>query len=212
MGRPPPPPIRAMPERKRFFPLMSSLSGFLNTPLEERNHTHMSNVRQMVKAHVLHNLSPYRCNILGAVERPAWLPHHKKGGEDPQEGRVNRPHPHPDNPVDLTRVGAEMTSSPGVPLTHCGIPRVTKSLQTPYQECLLQSFTILSCHHISAAFERLNNVPLPLDAPYTSGFALSEAPFKQLPGLLLVLLNVDSMSSCPEEHHSRLDWRCCYCN
>ena len=119
----------------------------------------MSNVRQMVKAHVLHNLSPYCRNILGAVERPAWLPHQNKGGQDPQEGRVNRPHPHPDNPVDLTRVGAEMTSSPGVPLTHCGIPRVTKSPQTPYQECF-QPFTISSCHHISAAFERLSTMCL----------------------------------------------------
>ena len=167
----------------------------------------MSNVRQMVKAHVLHNLSPYCRNILGAVERPAWLPHQNKGGQDPQEGRVNRPHPHPDNPVDLTRVGAEMFSrctsdslrdSPGHKVSADTLPRMFPA----FHHFILPS-------HLSSLWKTLNNVPLLLDAPYTSGFALSEAPFKQLPGLLLVLLNVDSMSSCPEEHHSRLDWPCC---
>ena len=43
----------------------------------------------------------------------------------------------------LTRVGTEMASYPGAPLTHDGIPRVTKSLRTTY-ECL-QTFTQKNC-------------------------------------------------------------------
>ena len=43
----------------------------------------------------------------------------------------------------LTRVGTEMASYPGAPMTHNGIPRVTKSLRTTYK--CLQTFTQKKC-------------------------------------------------------------------
>ena len=98
----------------------------------------MLDIGNVIHAHVLHYLVPNGSNILCTVEAGFACPaHHENGGHT---GHQFHQQAHLDQAA--TRVWTEMASSPGAPLTHHGIPRVTKSLpSTPYQ--CLQPFTLL---------------------------------------------------------------------
>ena len=84
----------------------------------------------------------------------------------------------------LTRVGTEMASYPGAPLTHDGIPRVTKSLRTTFK--CLQTFTQKNVQAL-VGLSLLDLLDCSASSPLTtatSGFHLSGSVFKRLPGLL----------------------------
>ena len=102
----------------------------------------MFDVWNMVHAQVFHYLVSYGSNVLCTVDGLAGPAHGEQGGHNPdQAGHQFHQAAHP---AFSAGAETEMARSPppGAPLTHHGIPRVTKSPQTPYQ--CLQPVTLCS--------------------------------------------------------------------
>ena len=127
----------------------------------------MFDVWNMVHAHVFHYLVSYGGNILCTVDGLARPAHHKEGGDNPEHTGHQCHQTHPARACS-SGVGTEMASSPGAPLTHHGIPRVTKSPRTPYQ--CLQPVTL---QHTYPTLKSVHLHLKPLSPPSGSPLAVS---------------------------------------